>query len=55
MIKLSLSAAAVLLGFAGAAFADGMCGDYSAQTVQVDAPLVVASVPAPAPAQEERK
>ena len=47
MTKLSLAAAAAVLFFAGAALADGMCGDYGAQTVQTDSTTVVASVNTP--------
>ena len=47
MTKLSFAAAAAVLLLAGAALADGMCGDYGAQTVQTDSTTVVASAEAP--------
>ena len=46
-VSLSLAAAAFALGLAGAALAEGMCGDYGAQTVQTETSTVVASVDSP--------
>ena len=48
MTKLSLAAAAAVLLLAGPALAEGMCGDYKAQTVQAETTTVVATATTPA-------
>ncbi len=52
---LSLAAAALVVSLAGAALAEGGCGDYGAQTVQSEPTTIVASGPISTPISDSRK